>query len=196
MLSVFEPDDVRIADFLERQARLSYSYAEVGATRGEPPAGYSFNIVRRELGRGEVAFAAAKSALLRWEHFNTSWTAVRPDRAPVREGQVVAVLAWALGVWSLNACRIIYTVDDPGPPVRFGFGYGTLPGHMESGEERFIVEWDRESDIVYYEIAAFFRPRHFLAKLGWLYGLQKVNRFRRESAAAMAAAVNRLAAQN
>ena len=37
---------------------------------------------------------------------------------------------------------------------RFGFAYGTLPGHGGSGEERFLIERDRD-DGVWYDILAF-----------------------------------------
>ncbi len=37
------------------------------------------------------------------------------------------------GFWSLNACRIVYVVDDRGAHPRFGFAYGTLTEHGESG---------------------------------------------------------------
>jgi uncharacterized protein (UPF0548 family) len=36
--------------------------------------------------------------------------------------------------WWLNACRIVYVVDEEGPVKRFGFAYGTLPEHAESGK--------------------------------------------------------------
>lgn len=39
--------------------------------------------------------------------------------------------------------------------------------HAESGEERFTVEWNRNDDIVWYDILAFSRPRQMLAKLGY-----------------------------
>ncbi len=53
---------------------------------------------------------------------------------------------------------------------RFGFAYGTLPGHVESGEERFLVEWDRGDDAVWYDILAFSRPNHVLTRLGYPVG--------------------------
>ena len=72
---------------------------------------------------------------------------------------------------------------------RFGFAYGTLPDHAGSGEERFLVEWDRKDDSVWYGILAFSRPRHLLARIGypWVRRVQK--RFGRESAAVMRRAV-------
>jgi uncharacterized protein (UPF0548 family) len=46
-------------------------------------------------------------------------------------------------------------VDEDGPVSRYGFAYGTLADHGESGEERFTVEWNRSSDKVFYDILAF-----------------------------------------
>jgi uncharacterized protein (UPF0548 family) len=142
-----------------------------------------------KLGEGEKVFACAKAALGRWEQFHLGWLEARPQETPIREGQVVAVLARSLGLWWLNACRIVAVVDEDGPGKRFGFAYGTLPDHAESGEERFLVEWDRAGGGVWYDILAFSRPRHVLARLGypWVRRVQK--RFGRESAAAMVKAV-------
>jgi uncharacterized protein (UPF0548 family) len=106
---------------------------------------------------------------------------------------VVAILARSIGLWWLNACRIVMVVDEDGPVKRFGFAYGTLPDHAGSGEERFLVEWDREDDSVWYDILAFSRPRHFLARLGypWVRRVQK--KFGRESAAVMRRVVRAVA---
>jgi uncharacterized protein (UPF0548 family) len=53
------------------------------------------------------------------------------------------------------------------PVKRHGFAYGTLPGHAESGEEWFLVEWDRTDGGVCYDILAFSRPQQILARLGY-----------------------------
>jgi uncharacterized protein (UPF0548 family) len=43
--------------------------------------------------------------------------------------------------WSLNPCRVVYVLEETGGEVeRYGFAFGTLPGHSEEGEERFTVE--------------------------------------------------------
>jgi uncharacterized protein (UPF0548 family) len=47
---------------------------------------------------------------------------------------------------------------------RYGFAVGTLPDHVERGEERFAVEWHEADDAVYYEVFAFSRPAHPLVK--------------------------------
>jgi uncharacterized protein (UPF0548 family) len=140
---------------------------------------------RVELGRGEQVFTAARAALERWQHFRLGWVETWPPSAPLRVGQVVAVLARSLGLWWLNACRIIAVTVEEGPVWRFGFTYGTLPDHAESGEERFLIEWDRATDKVYYDILAFSRPRQVLARLGYFWTRRLQKRFARDSAAAM-----------
>ena len=95
----------------------------------------------------------------------------------------------AIGLWWLNACRIVYVVDESGPIHKFGFAYGTLPGHVESGEERFLIEWHRGENSVWYDILAFSRPNHFLTRLGYPMVRRTQKRFGRDSAASMLKAV-------
>ena len=94
-------------------------------------------------------------------------------------------LARILGLWWVNACRIVYLVDEQAPVSRFGFAYGTLPEHAESGEERFTVEWHEDDDTVWYDILAFSRPHQLLARLAYPYVRRLQKRFARDSAAAM-----------
>src|ERR687894_409824 len=103
--------------------------------------------------------------------------------------EVGGSLACLLGLWWLNACRIVYVVDEEGPVTRFGFANGTLPGHAGVGEERFLIEWDRASGEVWYDILAFSRPHVFLSRLGYPYLRRVQGRFGRESTAAMVRAV-------
>ena len=112
-----------------------------------------------------------------------------PPETPIKVGQVVAVVARLFGTWWLNACRILYVVDEAD---KFGFAYGTLPDHAEDGRgERLQVEWDRHDDSIWYDIVAFSRPRHFLARLGYPYTRLVQRRFARDSAAMMLRAVGR-----
>ena len=78
----------------------------------------------------------------------------------------MGVLGRHFGVWSLNACRIAYVIEEVSSLRRYGFAFGTLPGHVERGEERFTVEWDHADDSVSYEVFAFARPVHPLARAG------------------------------
>ena len=81
----------------------------------------------------------------------------------------------------MNAAKIVYVVE---APRRFGFAYGTLPGHVESGEERLLIEL-ADDDSVWYDILAFSRPNHFLTRLGYPFVRRLQKRFSRDSAAAM-----------
>jgi uncharacterized protein (UPF0548 family) len=189
MLSLRKPSAEWLRDFLAAQSRLDLTYSAVGATAAVPPAGYVVDRTRIKLGEGAKVFAAARAALERWEHFRLGWVETWPPETPIQTGQVVAVIARLFGLWWLNACRIVYIVDEEGPVQRFGFAYGTLPEHAESGEERFTVEWHEQDDAVWYDIVAFSRPQQLLARLGYPFTRRLQRRFARDSAAAMQKAV-------
>jgi uncharacterized protein (UPF0548 family) len=104
--------------------------------------------------------------------------------------QTVGVLASALGLWVLNACRVVYVVDEQRPIRRFAFAYGTLPDHAEFGEERFQVEWE-EDDSVWYDLLAFSRPNQLYSRIAYPYVRYKQNQFAKDSLRAMKAAVDR-----
>ena len=191
MLSLRRPTAATVRTFLAAQARLDLTYPAVGATATTPPAQYVVDHTRCMLGEGKPAFSAATAALERWDHFRLGWVEACPTDIPIKEGQVVAVLARNLGLWWLNACRIVYVVDEDGSERRFGFAYGTLPEHAESREERFLIEWDRATGSVWYDILAFSRPRHLLARLGYPWSRRLQRRFARDSAAAMVRAVGK-----
>ena len=174
---------------LAQQAALPFSYAAVGATANSPPADFKLDHARVRLGEGEQVYAAAVAALQRWEQFQIGWFDAWPRDTPLTVGEVVAVLGRIGGLWWLNACRIVYMVDETGPICRFGFAYGTLPGHVERGEERFLVELDRSDGSVWYDTLAFSRPRHILAHLGTPLVHRLQQRFREDSGSAMQRAV-------
>ena len=133
-------------------------------------------------------FSAAKAALGRWEQFNLGWVqAWSPDES-INAGGLVAVAGRSLGLWWLNACRIVYLVDEMQPRRRFGFAYGTLPGHVECGEERFLVEW-REDDTVWYDVRAFSRPRLWAARIAYPLTRLLQKQFARDSRVAMPASI-------
>jgi hypothetical protein len=46
--------------------------------------------------------------------------------------------------------------------------YTTTAFHVEEGQERFVIDFDPESESVSYEIEAVSRPRHILARIGYL----------------------------
>jgi len=185
MLSLRKPSPAEIRKFLEGQARLDFSYSFAGQIASTPPAGFNVDHIRISLGSGEAVFIAATSALERWEQFRLGWLEPWSPKTPIKRGEVVAVLARIAGLWWLNACRIVYVIDEAEPVRRFGFAYGTLPGHAESGEERFLVEWNQADNSVWYDILAFSRPRHPLVWLGYPFARLIQKRFARQSAQAM-----------
>lgn len=117
--------------------------------------------------------------------FSMPWVSLHWPSAPIQVGTDVAVLIHHFGFYSLNACRIVYVVDEKGPTERFGFAYGTLAEHAESGEERFTVEWNRYDDSVWYDILAFSRPRQILARLGYPLSRSLQRKFGKDSKLAM-----------
>jgi uncharacterized protein (UPF0548 family) len=179
-----------LSQFVAQESALDFSYLAVGATAKTPPVGFIIDRTRIVLGAGETVFEAAKSALRRWQQFRLGWVEAWSPETPLEVGQVVVIMGRAMGFWWLNSCRIVYTVDESGETTKFGFAYGTLPGHVESGEERFLIEWDQDSDQVFYDILAFSKPNHLLTRLGYPIVRRKQKRFGRDSAASMFRAVN------
>jgi uncharacterized protein (UPF0548 family) len=177
------PDRVQIEQFLLDREEDVFSYPELGATRSAPyPGGYNIDHNRVRLGSGSEDLERAKNAVRSWQMFNVPGLELYFPDTPLEVGRNVAVHARHLGFHSMNACRIVYVIDEPG---RFGFAYGTLTEHVEIGEERFTVEMDDTTGEVWYDILAFSRPGSLLVKLGYPYGRYKQRQFAVGSKAAM-----------
>jgi uncharacterized protein (UPF0548 family) len=167
MFLVRRPSDEKIRALLASSADLPLNYPEVGATAGTPPGGYTVDHHRCAIGQGEAAFGRAAGALRGWRMYPAEWIRICWTDTPIEPGALVGTLVRVLGVWTLNACRILRVIEETeGSVQRFGFVWGTVRGHAEAGEERFLVEWDRDSSVVEYEILAFSRAEHPFAKLG------------------------------
>ena len=137
------------------------TYRELGATmRGERPAGYRHDSYEQKLAPGSDTFALARKGLGAWAAHTHAGLTVEPDLPPAL-GMTVAIAAPLGPLTAIALCRIVATVEEP---ERFGFAYGTLPGHPERGEEAFVVE--RRGDEVVFRIVAFSRPAEALARLG------------------------------
>ncbi len=146
MLTLGRPSPARLQAALDRAEGQALTYAEVGASGGDLPAGYLH--VRREvaLGRGEEPFTRAVEGLLRWRMHQRAGLLVHAA-APVAASGGAVTLAMPLGpVWRLFSCRVVRVVDEPD---RRGFAYGTLPGHPERGEEAFVVERDAAGAVTF-----------------------------------------------
>ena len=175
MIFLRKPSDAVARRFVESHSSAPFNYEAVGATAAGAPAGFTIDHNRTRIGSGAAAFHSAAQALRAGRHYDVGWIEpVFPDRA-VRPGDAVATLARSAGLWWLNACRIVYVIEEDEPVRRYGYAYGTLPGHVAMGEERFLVEWDQTDDSVWFDIYAFSRPVSLLARIGypWFRTVQK-----------------------
>jgi uncharacterized protein (UPF0548 family) len=185
LFSLTAPSEDEVRRFISKQKESGFSYREVAESDSATPSGYKVDHNRIQLGRGEDTWQRAVQAIREWRMFTMPWVKLHWPNAPIQVGNDVAVSVHHFGFYSLNACRIVYTVDEEGSVNRFGFAYGTLAEHAESGEERFTVEWNRADDAVWYDILAFSRPRQMLAKLGYPLSRLLQKRFAEGSKAAM-----------
>ncbi|WP_370288300.1 DUF1990 family protein [Nocardioides sp.] len=107
-------------------------------------------------------FDGAAADLLGWKVQAGAGLRVAASESPLREGTVV-LLRLGPGPLALRIpCRVVAVIDEPD---RRGFVYGTLPGHPERGEERFVLERSPDGTITFH-VAAFSRPATALARLG------------------------------
>ncbi len=190
MFALTKLSSERIQQFLNEQRDLPCSYPEVGATNSTLPAGYNIDHNRIQLGYGEQTFQRAVAAMRSWKMQDMGWLELCWPDAPIEVGSAVAVLCYHFGFWSCHPAKIVYVIDEADEQTRrFGFGYGTLPAHDEQGEERFLIEWRREDDSVWYDILAFSRPASFWARLGYPLVRMLQKRFGRDSKQAMFNAV-------
>jgi uncharacterized protein (UPF0548 family) len=139
---------------------LPFTYPDVGATAAESlPAGYGHLSVTTQIGSGRERFEEAGDAVLRWGMQRGAGLKVTASSEVITVDTVVLVHLGFLRA----PCRVIYVIDEP--DVR-GFAYGTLPGHPESGEERFAVRYDPITSAVHAEVSAFSRPGTWWIKAG------------------------------
>jgi uncharacterized protein (UPF0548 family) len=137
------------------------SYPEVGATReGSLPPGYTHTTRHARLGAADL-FATARAALARWEPQRGAGLRVRSDVDRVAMG---AHFDSGLGIGPLRLwapCEIVWVVDEP---TRYGFGFGTRPGHPEVGEEG--LEVSVADGATWFDLRAFSRPGPWWMKPG------------------------------
>jgi uncharacterized protein (UPF0548 family) len=188
MFSFSRPAQDRIQRTLESARNLPVSYPTPLNTKGGPghihvPRGFVRDHTRSQIGQGRAAFEAAKDAFRQWQHFNIGWVRIANAEATIATGEVIAMEAHTLFLWTLSFSRILYTIDSENS---FGYGYGTTAMHVERGEERFLLEYDPASGAVHYELLAVSQPAHWLTKLGYPYARSRQRKFARDSHAKMA----------
>jgi uncharacterized protein (UPF0548 family) len=150
-----------LAEVLERARHDQVTYDEPGGTRSNGlPSGYRHDRLAAPVGNGEADWGRAKEAIRQWRAHHGAGVTVTPERAPIEEGSTVVVSRNFGPVLLVAPCRIVYTTATA---TRFGFAYGTLPGHPEQGEEAFHVTF--EDGQVVAEIVAFSRPADLPTRL-------------------------------
>lgn len=139
-----------------------FTYAEVGASRQRSaPAGY--NVLRHRVrlgGQHEIDFMAAADAVLTMAVHRAAGVRMKTSTPRAAPGTLVTA---GIGVGRLRIvapCEVVWAVEEPDLA---GFGYGTLAGHPERGEECFVVE--RVGDDVYFEVFAFSRAAAWYTKM-------------------------------
>jgi uncharacterized protein (UPF0548 family) len=135
---------------VETLSRQSFTYLPVGGTRGTSyPEGFHHVRTDAQIGYGEVAFRTASEVLMTWRMHAGAGLRVAASSPRVHEGAVVLCRLGPLRI----PCRVVWVLDEPDAQ---GFGYGTLPGHPEAGEEAFVVS--RRAGDVRLTVSAYSRP--------------------------------------
>lgn len=139
-------------------APLSYSSSQPGTDA--LPRGYRQFTATTRLTRRD--FDGATRDLMGWRMHEKAGLRVHASGATAQPGTVV-LMRLGPGPLSLRIpCRVVEVVDEPG---RKGFAYGTLPGHPESGEERFVLDLNADGEIRF-TVSGFSKPASLLARLG------------------------------
>ncbi|MEP6852025.1 MAG: DUF1990 domain-containing protein [bacterium] len=137
------------------------TYSEVGATADtQLPADYRYLERRKRIGKGQKAFFAAADALMRWDVHRRAGLRVPENTPAVAVGEQVR-MRFGVGPVGVDVPgEVVYVLNELN---RRGFAYGTLPGHPEIGEERFVVEIDSNGRVVF-EVKTFSRPAQWYTR--------------------------------
>jgi uncharacterized protein (UPF0548 family) len=138
------------------------TYTDIGGSlTGFEPEGFQHDRYQILLGRGTGIFQRAADGLKTWKAHSTPGFRVFPQGDEVRTGATVVVTLGAPFLALAAPCRIVRVIDDES---RWGFAYGTLPGHPEEGEEAFVVSIAPDETVLF-EIVAFSRSGDPLVSL-------------------------------
>jgi uncharacterized protein (UPF0548 family) len=149
------------------------TYSDLGATLvGGRPEGFNHDHYEVELGKGLESFERAVRGLKAWEAHHLPGIRIFPANEAIRQGASVVITLGLPFIALVAPCRIVGVIDEE---TRWGFAYGTLPGHPEQGEEAFIVSISPD-ETVRFEISAFSRPAGLLVRMSGPLGrnLQRV----------------------
>ena len=150
--------DEALAKLAISAAQLELTYHSVGMTKAPPHTDrYHLDQVSTEV----ASFERAVAALRGWRAHRAANARVAPAGAPIVVGQDVVVAMPLPLMTAVAPCRIVWVVDEPDA---FGFGYGTLQGHPEEGEESFVVRGGPGGGR--FDVTALSRPATLSSRLG------------------------------
>ncbi|KAL2333862.1 hypothetical protein Fmac_015075 [Flemingia macrophylla] len=169
------------------------SSSSLKADEGLSKDGFFLNEARVLVGSGIETFEKGKSALRSWKHFGLNWSFV-DSKTPIQPGVKFCVCVKEFLPWIMMPLQVVYVNETRTAKNRrasFGFGSGTLHGHLLAGEERFSIEID-ENNQVWYEVLSISKPAHILSFVGYPYVMLRQKYFANESSKAMLKHINSL----
>jgi uncharacterized protein (UPF0548 family) len=151
-----------MSQMVEKLDNAELTYSDIGATlAGKRPEGFHHDHYEAVLGSGTEKYQRAVTGLKTWQAHRLPGMRVFPHNEEIRTGATVVVTVGTTIVSLAAPCRIVSVFDGQ---TRWGFAYGTLPGHPEEGEEAFVVSISPDQT-VRFEIEAFSRPGDLLVRL-------------------------------
>lgn len=127
-----------------------------------PDASYRVNNKRVVIGKGRDVYQKASTIVLNMEMLNAlKWGGIArpfdaqgvPHQNVLRKGDVFGtlILCYRL-LWTLNPCRVVSVVNTSNLAQ---IGFSTLYGHLLSGDERFCVLYNEETEEVSFDMFSF-----------------------------------------
>ncbi len=155
-------DSAAMMRLLEALRKTQPTYSDLGATlSGGRPKGFHHGGYTSDLGHGHATFQRAVEGLRAWDAHRLPGARVFPEGQEIQTGATV-IVTFGTPILALAVpCRIVGVIDEE---TRWGFAYGTLPGHPEQGEEAFVVSISVD-ETVHFEVVAFSRPDDLLVRL-------------------------------
>ena len=156
------PDPAELGDLLAAVRDAPPTYDHVGSTLGRVPGTARLRHHQRDVGSGPAAFEGAVEAIRSWVAQRGLGASIEPPGVPVELGATLLVVLPAGPATMVAPNRVVGIVDEPD---RWGFAYGSLPGHPERGEESFVAE-RRADGTVSVTISVDAEPGTWLTRLG------------------------------
>ena len=164
MFFIRPPNEAHLAELLARSQDALLNYDDQGMTHPDNvhplPPGFEVDQHSVVLGMGADMFERCVTAMFNWQMYQNGWTFVAPQQPPQKDA-VHCVTVRHFGLYSVNPVRVVYRERSQ---TYATFAVGALEGHVERGEERFLLEL-RGDGSVHFEILAVSRPASPLVQL-------------------------------